>query len=460
MATASLESFSSLLEVVMTVLESAVEDASASLKALVPATDVLEGGLVTAAGTITFAMNTLTGSVYEIYRTFVKADSELLFFARRTTIAHDALVDFTRAVRGGTAALAEATALPTPPPIINPTVANPAVPSILTGAVELPGEATHPPSRIPPPEPTRDVGGSASGFSRILGTLTTALSTFLGVIIGFAVVEKFVSALNPAVAEQFSLSLRDLMATLGVAAEPLIEVFTHFARVIAGVILPVMEALRPAATSLGELLGGLLTEAAALLGSVLLPLAPIAQIVTDALGALLPIIDGVVLTISFLGDILAAVLTPIAQGLAVIFRIVGNVFRTAILAITSVVVKLLEVASSIPVIGAAFEKMADALRKRALGLVAGQEGGAKAAIEPRISTLAGLTRDMALAAAKSGTKPHDDERTRLDRERNELLRGISDQLKRDPKTGRPVSTPDKPPRQPMLPDPGTLPFLT
>jgi hypothetical protein len=96
----------------------------------------------------------------------------------------------------------------------------------------------------------------------------------------------FVQALNPSVMYTFSQAMRDLMATIGVAFAPAVAVLTDGMRTIAGVLLPVMQALAPVFRDLTSFLIGQFIQPFRMIASVFSALAPVLEFITGALRVL------------------------------------------------------------------------------------------------------------------------------------------------------------------------------
>jgi len=91
----------------------------------------------------------------------------------------------------------------------------------------------------------------AAGVGAALAPLTSFVAS----------VEAFVGAVSPGTMISFNLELKNLMATIGTAFAPMIEVFTAMVNRISGALLPAMEALAPVLELIAEVISSVLSTA-------------------------------------------------------------------------------------------------------------------------------------------------------------------------------------------------------
>ena len=144
-------------------------------------------------------------------------------------------------------------------------------------------------------------GGIGGAFTAITGAVQGAIAAFQQAISTMA---SFVEALNPGTVQQFNQAIRDLQATVGVAFQPVIEILTGTFRQIAGIILPIMEAIRPVAEQLAKVFKSTLIPMVQLLADTFKALMPIIELAAQ----LLELFYNLLKPIIFLLQILAAVL--------------------------------------------------------------------------------------------------------------------------------------------------------
>ena len=99
------------------------------------------------------------------------------------------------------------------------------------------------------------------------GAAVGAIGAVVGALAGFvATMQVFVQALAPNVIQQFGIAIRDLMATIGYSAVPMFLILTDAIRQVSGIILPVMQELRPVLEDLTKVFSGILIAQVRLAG--------------------------------------------------------------------------------------------------------------------------------------------------------------------------------------------------
>lgn len=151
-------------------------------------------------------------------------------------------------------------------------------------------------------------GGLMVGVSAIRGTVTA-----FGNLVGFA--GRFVEAVNPALMEQMSYVMKDLMAVIGGALQPVIAAAVVIIRAFADKLQPVMQALAPIVQDLADQL----IELAG----------PIIAILIESIGALEPIIQMIIGALKMWTAVLAWAAPYIAAIIKEIVYWLGY-FQTAI----------------------------------------------------------------------------------------------------------------------------------
>lgn len=139
--------------------------------------------------------------------------------------------------------------------------------------------------------PANGPGGPASGPG--LGNMAQGLSALVSGVMGalgtaqqlLGTLTQFVEALNPNVVEAFGQALRDLQATIGYAFEPIFTIATTLFQRIAGIVLPLMEQLRPVITQLAENSAKNLIQQITVLVGVLQALMPLINAIVSVVNA-------------------------------------------------------------------------------------------------------------------------------------------------------------------------------
>jgi len=98
------------------------------------------------------------------------------------------------------------------------------------------------------------------------GPFALAMKDFTDVVTGATSgMEEFVKALSPVTLDLFNVAVEELMATIGQALLPVLDVFTSVVQRIADVISPLMQQLAPVLKQLAEIVGTVLIGAIDLL---------------------------------------------------------------------------------------------------------------------------------------------------------------------------------------------------
>lgn len=97
------------------------------------------------------------------------------------------------------------------------------------------------------------LAGAAGGIGLELGSALAGIGAVVGTLQQLAsAAQQFVQALNPNLMEYFNQTILDLQATFGHAFEPVFALATGVFQKIAGIVLPLMQQLRPVFESLAN----------------------------------------------------------------------------------------------------------------------------------------------------------------------------------------------------------------
>jgi hypothetical protein len=271
-------------------------------------------------------------------------------------------------------------------PTATPT-ATPAATPTATPASATPGPT---PAKEEEKEPTAGVGGALGELVGVYEKLALAIG---GVIL---VAKVFTEALSPGVVLLFNAALRDLMATVGVALLPVIQVATDAFRQIAAILLPVMEQLAPIVRTLVQSIADRFIPEIQLFAQIITTLIPI----FNALAGLTQIfaIGARVVTSILAGVVegLRAFFTALFPGFdlgAEIKNIVDG-FKTLAHYILLVIGSLAALFGLTNFLNGLIKGLEGGERKSAVGLAAPQNAAIKG--------LADIGKDLALAAAVAG----------------------------------------------------------
>ncbi len=154
-------------------------------------------------------------------------------------------------------------------------------------------------------------GGAKSAGGDAMAMLTKSV---MGPIDAFnqltSQISSFVSALNPALMEQFGRVIRDLQATLGVAFEPLMQAATGIAREFGSMLLPAMEALRPIVTQLAGTFMLLAKTYTTYISGLLSALKPLMQVIAELAAAFQPLLTLVYVFLEIIIKLVMLGMTP------------------------------------------------------------------------------------------------------------------------------------------------------
>jgi len=203
----------------------------------------------------------------------------------------------------------------------------------------------HGPSDITSAAPAEE-GAAAEGLVALGGAAAAVAAALVGVVVA---ARSFVGALSPVTVAGFDRALKDLSATIGVALVPIIQILTNTIRQVAGIILPVMEALRPVIAAITNVFSSLLIPIIKNVVSQLLTFLPIIQLVVAVLEVLGSIVGTVITALGVLGSItssfaplLEAIFEPvidILHAVQAVFEGVTDVIKVFV-AIIQVVIDL------------------------------------------------------------------------------------------------------------------------
>lgn len=127
-------------------------------------------------------------------------------------------------------------------------------------------------------------GPGFAGIAAGLGGLATVVTAAVGALEqAVASVKGFVEALNPGTIRIFDQEVRNLQATLGVAFQPIFEILTGTFREIAGIILPLMEQLRPVIAEVVGVFADSLVESVKMTVDAISALMPVIQVLVTAM---------------------------------------------------------------------------------------------------------------------------------------------------------------------------------
>jgi hypothetical protein len=235
------------------------------------------------------------------------------------------------------------------------------------------------------------MAGPSDAAAGALGALTGPIGEFLGGI--KEVIEPlkaFVAALNPAAVVQLDQAFRNVMATVGQAFLPAIQIFTETLQAVAAVLDEPMRALAPVVEHLASIIRGVLIADAQQLGAVLTilggvieTLAPLFEVLTEPVK-----ISAAALTA------LAAVSKGVFEGLKPVVEAVATALKNFIAALViggAYVLKAFGAGQALDAFIGALEKQADPGRV----LNAAPQNVS-------IKGLESITRDLATSAALAG----------------------------------------------------------
>lgn len=158
--------------------------------------------------------------------------------------------------------------------------------------------------------------GAAEAGTSIAGSVTSALAPVLKMLSVFAgllfvvvgLTQSFVSALQPALVEQFGRALNDLQATIGVAFTGIFEQAIGLFRSVSAALLPVFQALKPVVDELVSTVLAVLKSSMATVTPILLAVVPLLRLVADVLGLLVAVMQPVITAFNLVTQVLTSVI--------------------------------------------------------------------------------------------------------------------------------------------------------
>jgi len=260
----------------------------------------------------------------------------------------------------------------------------------------------------PGPRGAAEAGaGGGPGGGLLGGIAGAALGPVAAITAAGAAVTAFVEALNPASVLVFGQALRDLLATIGVAAQPLLEALTSITRELAAALLPVMKQLQPILAQVAGTLASVLGTAARALASILSSLVPILHVVANLFDALAPLLEGLAAIVSGLVVALSEVVAVILEAFGLSTKSLMDGLKSAMQTFASVLVQavaiLLKFTESLlgasdrvsrAFIRGAVEALGGGPRESAVGLAAPRA--------PMVGDISGLLRQVTQAALLAG----------------------------------------------------------
>jgi hypothetical protein len=149
----------------------------------------------------------------------------------------------------------------------------------------------------------------ASVIAALVGTfelLKKSVNSVIDSIEGIVTASKsWVEALAPNTIDNFNQAIRDLQATLGYAFQPIFTIMADTFRQVAGIILPLMEALRPVIESLTNTISESLINVIKVFATILTALAPLFKTWADAFGNIMnTVIKSFILLVAYIAKLL------------------------------------------------------------------------------------------------------------------------------------------------------------
>jgi uncharacterized protein YukE len=202
----------------------------------------------------------------------------------------------------------------------------------------------------------------------------------------------FVSALNPAVAQQFDTALKELSATVGEALSPALQVMTDAIRQMANELAPAMQAL---AGPIAEVTGLLSDTVVDVIGSVAEVLVPVVDALRTFLPSLQLVSDELKVAFRLAGAVIKGI-APLFEQLKPVLEYFANGMREVIkglLVFTAYLLKAIDAQKALQGLVDAFAPHEQGQRAAAAGTT-------------QIKGLEQIGKDLALAAANAqGTRP-------------------------------------------------------
>lgn len=107
-------------------------------------------------------------------------------------------------------------------------------------------------------------------------------------------VTPFVEAFDPSTVIAFQMAFRDLQASIGIGLAPVLKTITQYFRMLASVLLPIMEQLQPVFEQLGEVFLTLSDQYLTVFQTAIEAIIPILETVVGLFNALTPVIKGTI----------------------------------------------------------------------------------------------------------------------------------------------------------------------
>lgn len=185
------------------------------------------------------------------------------------------------------------------------------------------------------------------GLGSVMPSITGAMSNLLGPITSLTdQTRQFVQALSPGTILAFDQAMQNLNATIGVAFEPIFQIFADTLARIASTLAPTFEALRPIVEQLAASLSERLLTVVVTLANVFEALMPFVKLAADLYQAMNPLIQAAVAILGALIESLLRFLAGLfggADGMQDFARQLRDAIRDMVTAILTFVIQLADV---------------------------------------------------------------------------------------------------------------------
>ncbi len=238
-------------------------------------------------------------------------------------------------------------------------------------------------------------------------------------------ISPFVDAFAPAIVQDFNAALKDLQATIGSAFAPVVQIFAGVVREVSGALLPALQKLTPVITTLANAAGTVLVAVVRAVASALQALTPILEILAEYwsqmakfVGDLLGVLSAVFRVIA---DLLGGDLAANRKSISEAIKSLVDGLRQAVTALVRFAAQLgvfFGFKDTVKAVGDALAKEAKDREDRAAGLKA-------AATNPQFIDVAGITRNLQLAAFNAQGDPGVREKTDT-----QYLKELSDEVRK------------------------------
>jgi hypothetical protein len=235
------------------------------------------------------------------------------------------------------------------------------------------------------------MAGASDAAGGALGALTGPLTEFVGGIKEITdSLRTFVEALNPAAVVQMDQAFRNVLATIGQALLPAVQIFTEALQSVAAVLDEPLRALAPVVEHLAGIIRGVLIADAQQLGAVL-------TILGNTIEALSPLLEALSEPVKLSAAALSALAVGskgVFEGLRPVVESIANAFKQAIIGVTVFTSYLLKAVGATD----ALNNFAAALRQQ------GEPGRVQnaAPLSVGISSLEEITRTLSKSAGLAG----------------------------------------------------------